>query len=447
MKPTFLFLMYNGSMLSIAMRVKREGYPIKIWLSPEATKVDGNESGGAKMGEGIIDKNEWVKDFWEVISKKKPEELVIIVDDNGGGYSVDMLRKLGYKVVGGGTFVDKIEHERTYGNDIALEIGLKLPRTYEFSSLNLAIAFCRTQEEETKFVFKAEGAEFAGSSKTYTSKNMTDLTAYLMWLREDCRKKHYQFEKFELQTFVEGKEADFSAWFNGEHFVSGSTCLCFEQKKVGDSEYKVGVGQASGCMGQALFFIEKSKYFDTYIKKLEPLLKEKGYVGQIAINNIMEEKSGDPYFLEFTPRFGYDSFFSEMALRQENGWSIAKFFINLLERKPIQFDYSHISVGVRIYCCSPGTENKEVAGRFFTIEEEIEPNLWFYGVSRDDDTYLIENGVVMVACVVKDTLKAALKDIYENVIQKINLSDIYYRSQIGKGVPETVKFLKDKGWL
>lgn len=441
-KPIFLFCMIDGSMLSIALRIKAEGYPVKVWISEKAKKS------GKNQGKGLLDKDEFVKDYWQVIKEKKPNELIVIFDVTGLGDQADMLIKMGYHVIGDCSWADKAEFERDYGNELAEQMGLKVPPSFQFTSLSLARAFVQSQPDDCRYIFKANGEDFAGSSKTYVSKNKQDLLEYISWLVADTKEKHYHFDGFELQEFVDGEECDWSVYWDGEKFVKGSVNVYFEKKKAGDSEYKKGgVGQALGCAVSTSFFVEHSPYFDKYLSKLAPTLKESGYVGQISTNTIVSKKDGQPYFLEYSPRFGYDAIFGEMDLRQDAGMSIAEFFINLATKKPIKFPYGQIVVTSRIYCGTPGIDPKEVEGRYFSFEPGYEEDYWFLGVSKESDHYVVENNMVMVTTSSEATLTKATKRLYDGVIKNLNISDIYFRSQVAEGIPEKVRFLKEKGWL
>src|ERR1035437_9135258 len=55
-----------------------------------------------------------VADYNEVINKHKPSDLIVLIDDVGLGQTGDVLRKQGYRVIGGSPFTDRIEDERQF---------------------------------------------------------------------------------------------------------------------------------------------------------------------------------------------------------------------------------------------------------------------------------------------------------------------------------------------
>lgn len=440
---TYLLFQIGGNLEGCGIQLKKEGHDVFFY------KQKGMLSGREDTGMGIFDKTEMIDDVFEVINKfqDKKNDLIIITDDNGYGDEIDFLRNNGFKVIGGNAFIDKIEYERGFGTKIMKEIGLPIPDEHKFNTIDEGIAFVEKQKDDVRFVFKADGEGFAGNSSTYTGKNRQDLLDYMKWTKEHDLAEHTNLQKFLLQEFVEGIEADFSAYFNGEDFMKGSIMIDIEEKKANDGDK----GMAEGCMGNIVLFIEQSPYFENYLQKLTPLLRKINYVGCIAINNIFAKgtdkyKEGQPYGLEFTPRLGWDAHPTEMQLIKENGGKISDFYIALVNRKDFSFPYDKVGCGVRLYTGSVALEKKEVAGRYFSFDKSIEDNLWFYSVSKKEEGYVIEDNPVMCVNTTGETLQKAIDGCYAR-IDKINIPDIAYRNEIGKRAKEALTFLHKYGWV
>ena len=64
-------------------------------------------------------------------------------------------------------------------------------------------------------------------------------------------------------------------------------------------------------MGTSMFWSEPNKIFNATLKKMEPKLREEGYVGYIDVNCIVNNNGIYP--LEFTSRFGYPT----ISIQQE----------------------------------------------------------------------------------------------------------------------------------
>jgi phosphoribosylamine--glycine ligase len=440
-KKTFLFLNLGGDWLAIADRVKKEGYPIYFYKKKGSTSKDCDN-----VGVGYFDKDEFTDDFWEVLNKVPKEQLIILVDDNGHGDMVDFLRNDGYTVLGGSAFADEIEYDRTLGLELMKKIGLEVPNEKEYSNLKEAIRYLETEKDDSRYVFKPHGESFAGGSLTYTSKNKEDLQNYMEWLQNDIEEKHYKIDKFVLQEFVDGIEADLSSYFDGEKFMEGICLIDIEEKKIADGN----VGEACGCMGNIIINFPESKYM-AYLEKLTPYLKKANYVGEISINNIFAKgaegyKDGQPYGLEFTSRFGWDAHNTEAAIIKADNKNISDFYIALAEKSTFDFPKSLCGCAVRVYTGCVSEERKEVRGRLLSYDDSVEENIWPYSLSIRDGTHIVEDNPVLLVQTANKTVPQAIKSCYK-ALDELNLVDKYYRNEIGKRAADVISFLDKYNWL
>ncbi len=446
MKYTFLFYNTCNEIQSIALRVKAEGYPIYLYKHKTGEKDD--------SGVGLFTDEEIVYDLYDCISKfiDKKDKLIIIVDDNGHGNEVDYLRNEGWKVVGGSSWADQIEYERSKGLDLMEKTGLPVPYEEDFNSIDEAIKFMEGEDDDARYVFKPEGDDFAGSSRTYTGKNKQDLIDYLKWTKSDMLSNGTAIGKFVLQEFIEGIEADFSCYVSDGKFVDNLVLIDIEEKKGGDGNK----GAATGCMGNIVINVGKSKYFDKYLKPLEPYLEEANYTGDISINNIFSAKTqgkhkvyeeGQPYGIEYTPRMGWDAHTTEMAILKDSKLKISDFYIALAEGKKFNFPVGKVGCGIRVYTSSIDLNKKDSSGRFFSFDKSIAKNLWFYEVSYKDKSFITEGNPIMVVNTVGKNLANTISDCYAILKEKVNVPDVYYRMEIGKRADEVMKFLSSHGWI
>ncbi len=443
---TFLFYNIWGENISLAIRVKSEGHPVYIY------KKKGTEHDDC--GVGLFEKEELIDDLYECLNKfmDHKEDLIIVLDDNGYGDQVDYFRKDGWKVIGGACWCDTMEYERGKGLDLMKELGLDLPYEEKFDKIGDAIAFMESEPDEARYVFKPEGEDFAGSSRTYTGKNKQDLIDYLKWTAADILEKHTKIEKFVLQEFVDGIEADFSGYVSHGKFLENCVLLDIEEKKSGDGNK----GKAEGCMGNIVINVGQSPYFDKYIKPLEKYLIEADYTGCISINNIFANKTywghkqyeeGKPYGLEFTPRFGWDAHTTEGQILKDSKLKISDFYIALAEGKPFDFPVGKVGCGVRVYTGSVGDKKEEIEGKYFSFDKSIAKNLWFYGVAYKKKSFSIEGNAVLVVNTSGKGLQNTINDCYEILKEKVNIPDVYYRMEIGKRAEEVMRFLSAHKWI
>ncbi len=434
MKPSFLFLNFGGDFLGIQMRIQEEGFECHGFYDSTTLK------GKGKAGKGLV---ELVDDPFDIINKyvDHPDDLIILIDDNSKGSMCDSLRSMGFPVIGSSEISDKYEHEREKGNELASKIGISLPDTETFNDFPKALEFLAKEDKNEKFFFKGDGVDLAGSSKTYGAKNVDDMVRYLNWVQKDQGEHNYIVEKFELQRIVDGIEVDISSWFNGKEF-SDIGALCFEQKKL------EGLGAAQGCYGQVITYIPLEDPYGTYFSKLRPEVS-KGGANEWAINAIVSSTDRQPYFLEWTPRFGWDSTFGELALLQEKGIRISEFFIRIAYKRPFPknfFPIGRFSAAARIFSESPGTPGKDVCGKPLWIDPSIEKDCWFYSVKKDEDQLVLTDTCFMVVTACGDTPEEAVAKLYNILDPKndyITTPDIFYSKNIGKGVSDSIRALSE----
>lgn len=435
MKPTFLFVNCGGESLPLAIEVKNEGN--KVYL----TRTPSNDPSRDEIGTGLLSKDEIIDDIWEVINNTPKESLYIVVDDNAHGQQFDHLKNEGYKVIGGGSMAAKIEHDRSFGTKIMEKIGMSLPHTEVFDSLDKAIEYVKKQPEEKKMVFKPEGEAFAGSSYTYTSKNGSDLYLYMEWIKNEMSNHKISISKFLLQDFIEGVEADFEATFDGEKFMKGSVAIDIEKKKSGDGEK----GEATGCMGQIEFYVEKSRFFDKYMKPLEPLLKKHKFTGPISVNCIFDEK-GNAWPLEYTPRYGWDATISEVCILKKAGLEISDWLMAVADKKDFAFPHNLVSCAIRVYSGSVGHSKKDVAGRYFSFHPKTKDYLYFYGASYQKECYIVEDNPPLVVSYADKSIKKSIEGAYK-IVEKVYVPDRYYRMEVGNNAAKVVKHLIKHNWI
>ena len=420
------------------MRVKAEGYRSVSYYDPETIK------GGNKAGCGLVDT---IDDPFDLINEfeNNPDELIVVIDDNAKGSMCDFLRAKGFPVIGSSEKSDTHEHERGKGNDLAEKIGLSLPPTHQFTDFNSAKQFLAKQGNEGRYVFKADGAAMAGSSKTYPDHDANEIIRFMDWVQKDQSVHNYQVEKFEIQEMVQGVEVDVASWFNGEEF-SDSLTVCFEQKKID------GLGAAQGCYGQVCTFVPMEEPYKAYFNRLESHVKGSG-PNEWAINAIVDHKNHDPHFLEWTPRFGWDSTFGELALLQDAGIPISQLLIRLAYGKPFPkgwFPVGRFSAAARLFSEFPGTPGKDVCGKPLWIDPSIEKNIWFYSVKQEEgqDNYVLTDTAFAVATACGDTPEEAIAKLYAMIDPKaglISTPDIFYSKTIGKGVTDSLRQLSEYG--
>lgn len=274
----------EGTSLSWWKRLQDEGNEVLVYIAP---------TGPVRVGDGIIPKT---RNYAEWVAFGKGG--VYFFDCTDHGDKAELLRRAGERVIGGGKFCDKLETDREWSSELVKSVGLRLPTYHSFQTVSAAQRFAASQS--ATFVFKTN--TLINSSMTYLAKDPGDMVKYLAFVRG----KWGDNISCIMQEKLDGFALSTARWWNG-HEWTGPYEGTIEHKKFMDGD----IGPATGCSFNALWFyqddqpeIAKKLKFDELAKVW---LKEKAPPGMYDINALLSEDDGMPYFLEFTPRLGFDS--------------------------------------------------------------------------------------------------------------------------------------------
>jgi len=277
-----------GHGLDLAIRAGQAGHEIKLAIrSDERTK---------HIGHGLVDvvrdHKEWLR--WA--------NLVVCTDNSLYLLDLDRHRDEGGFVIAPSQEAAKWELDRKLGQDVFCKAGIDTATSKEFHSYADAIAFVR--KTMGRFVSKPCDDANADKALSYCSRGPDDMIYMLeRWERSDKLKG-----SFILQEFIPGIEMSAAGWF-GPHGWHEGFEEAFEFKKLMNGE----CGPATGEQGTVMRYTKRSKLADKVLTPLTESLAKIGYVGDVAVNCIIDEK-GKPWPLEFTMRLGWPAFQLQTAL-------------------------------------------------------------------------------------------------------------------------------------
>lgn len=233
---------------------------------------------------------------------------VVLFESAVWGQVQDALRADGFHVVGGSALGDRLEADRSFGQQVLHSAGLQVARCARFTDCAAGAAFIERQRR--RWVLKFNGAS-SPRTRNYIGQaaDGRDVAALL-------RAQHLHgaaqvagttpnFRQepvdFVLMEFVEGVEVGVGGYFNGQGFL-GPVCVDFEHKRF----FPGDLGELTGEMGTVVSYRGSGALFLAVLAPLVPLLREGGYCGYINVNLMANEHGLWP--LEFTSRFGYPGF-------------------------------------------------------------------------------------------------------------------------------------------
>jgi phosphoribosylamine-glycine ligase len=296
------------------MRLRAEGHEVRVWsYNGTPRKPIFNRYVGVGLASKIGTWPEllaWAKDG---VRSRVP--TIMLFDLSGMGAFADEARKAGIYTIGGGSFCDRLEQDRQFGQGIAQEAGCSLPAFEEFSSIDETIAFAEKMGDVPTY-FKSDA--YISMDATHGADTGEFMAEYLRGLRL----KHGSRYKNILQQKIDGVPFSTERWWNGRAFV-GPYYGLLEHKKA----YNDDLGPSTGCSFNAIWAYDEPAIAGAlHWENLTALfLKREAPAGVYDINAVITE-DGDAYFLEWTPRLGYDSEMTAALLWSDLGrflWTVA----------------------------------------------------------------------------------------------------------------------------
>lgn len=408
-KKRFILVSADFSGLGFAKQEIDRGGEVLIAYKPKEELKPDEKKAYEVQGNGICDKIE----LNELMNKRNEyKDWYWIWDGNHNWKENEQLKSEGFKVVLGGELAYNLENDREFGAKFAQSVGLELPETFDFTSLDDGIKFLEEHEDEA-FVFKPNGISETWLTYIPIAEDETDANLELIGFLDGIHS--FNIKEFILQRKIKGVEINVEGFCQNGEFVYAHAN--FENKK----SYTNDTGEASGCAFDVEFTIPlSSKLFQLTAGKFSKKIRELNYTGFVDTNVIIGEYQ-QVYFLEFCFRVGYNAH--------------PNLFFNLFEKDFLQtmadlydknFDpkvkdgfgasltmfTNHNHIGLPIY-----------------VPESVENKFYLFdGYEKDDKLFMggldyKEIGVVMSH---DYTIENALKSVVSNA-EKVIFSNRYAR--------------------
>jgi len=437
-----LFISNSGESLPIAWRLKKEGVDCQVYIhSPDCRRdYDGilEKVPIAELRKKAFKADMVIFDITRPNRKEKQDIAVLKMfgvktgNDYVFGPVADKLKKH-VKVIGSSTFTEEIEMDRKKGSDLAKKIGLQIPEAHEFKNIEEGKAFLKGKHD--LWVLKPFGNQ--ALDLTYVEKYSGELLAKM----EGELPSRLESDKFEfiLQKVIDGVEIDIEGWFDGKDFVHFNHTL--ERKRLMNGD----LGPAIGSQNNTVWIKRKGNFLLDEMKKMTPFLKEANYIGPIDFNCIVSEEDHKPYFLEFTPRFGYDALFCLLSLVRG---PLKNFFL-----KDFKVDFQNGYVSSSRITIPPypylGKDLLEDFAKDVPIEGKIDdfPYFWMEDVYKNGNGLACagSDGVLGVVTGRGESLGESIGNVYRNIDRLKIGSYMQFRTDVGKKARRSIETLNEWG--
>lgn len=225
------------------------------------------------------------------------------------GIVADKLKK-DHKVIGASAITEELEFDRHKGIELAEKMGFAIPEMHEFKRLKDGAKFLQGRKD--LWVFKPENNQ--DIDLTYVEKFKGELMTKML---EEYTQRIGDKCDYILQKKIDGTEVSTEVWIAGGPIHFNHT---IENKRLMDAGLGLPIGSQSNTV-----WLKKGKdgVIIGPLTKMAGYLKSNGYTGPCDANCII--KGGVPYFLEWSPRFGWDALYCLLTLLKGK---ITDFFVN-----------------------------------------------------------------------------------------------------------------------
>jgi phosphoribosylamine---glycine ligase len=425
-KRNFLFVSLTGLISDIAWQVAKEGNEVRYFIGDKKER---------DIADGFVAKSkDWEKDVdWA--------DVIVFDDTLGQGEKAVQLRKQGKKVVGGTAYSDRLEDDRSFGQEELKKAGVNILMYKEFDNFDSAIE--HVTENPGRYVIKPSGEAQNVKRRLFVGEE-DDGQDVIHMLEAYKRALADEIKVFQLQRRVTGVEVAVGAFFNGKNFIHPIN-INFEHKKLFPGEN----GPPTGEMGTTMFWSEPNELFTRTLLKMEPKLAEEGYVGYIDLNCIVNHLGIYP--LEFTSRFGYPTIMIQQAGMIT---PIGQFFADLAAGLDPKLKVrSGFQIGVRIVVPPFPFDDDETFDSFsknavIVFKKPPTDEYHIEDVKIVNGEWLVAgtSGVILTVVGTGQTMKQAQAQAYSR-IKNVMIPNMYYRTDIGDRWVEDSDRLHTWGYL
>jgi len=406
----FLFVSIDALISAIAWHVHREGNEVRYFIENETER---------EIGDGFVPK----VDDWE--SHVDWADVIVFDDVMGQGEKAAALRAAGKHVVGGTAYTDRLEDDRSFGQQELRKHGVSIIPFHEFTDFDSAIEHVRANPGP--YVIKPSGE--AQNIKRLLFVGQEDDGLDVVHVLQSYKAVYSDTVKvFQLQKRVRGVEVAVGAFFNGNDFMLPIN-VNFEHKPL----FPGNIGPATGEMGTCMYWSEPNKIFRATLAKLRDRLAEEGYVGYMDVNCIVNGQGIYP--LEFTARFGYPT----ISIQADGiAMPMGEFFHGMADGSLSRFKTrSGFQIGLRIVVPpfpydDPKTFSANSKDRVIIFRKPNREGVHIEDVREVNGEWLItgHTGVVLIVTGMGPSVKQAQAQAYQRV-RNVLIPNMYYRTDIG----------------
>jgi len=292
----------TNDLAAMYLALQQRGHEVRVYIGDEACH---------DIYAGLLHRvPDWSAELGWLRGAGAGDSLVLFESATQGPLQ-DALRAEGFRVVGGSALGDRLEADRSFGQEVLHAAGLPAARCTRFANYADGMAYIARSPGRLVLKFNGAGSE---RTRNYVGRaaDGSDVAALLQGYAHHTAAQGTVEAghpgglapadvDYVLMEHLEGVEVGVGAYFNGKQFLQ-PVCMDFEHKRF----FPGDLGELTGEMGTIVTYRGGERLFQAALAPLTPVLRDGGYCGYINVNLIANEAGLWP--LEFTSRFGYPGF-------------------------------------------------------------------------------------------------------------------------------------------
>lgn len=435
---TFLIVSALGESVGLAIRLLGEGHKVLYYIHAPSEK---------DVGDGFLEKvDDWRAHLQEadlVFFDDCTQEIEGAEPYESGKWFLEVKKEFPDKlVIGGPPDVARLENDRMFANEMMQKYGIPTVRMERFTSFQDAKSF--VEKEQGAWALKHNAQ--VDRDLAHVSFEPDDMIEFLEWLDKNWKDlAPGKSPDFVLQEAVKGVEFAVTTFFDGQRFRSEACYLNQEEKKLLDG----GNGPSTGQMGEIGLSVPNARLFRETLAKIEPFLKEQGYVGWADMNCIVTgPDSLVP--LEFTiGRPGYPTLYSWCEMLEE---PVGDFLARMAKADPEPVKMSD-AVNCTLVLATGTFPNQHPTRNKLAIVHGLDKtglrHVWLGEVGVEDGKIYGagDMGYIAVVTAKDDTIPLAVRKAYDTMDKLDVVPYAIRRMDIGKRAMEELPQIAQWGWL
>jgi phosphoribosylamine-glycine ligase len=309
---------------------------------------------------------------------------------------------------------------------LAEKMGFAIGEYHEFKKLGDGVKFLKDRKD--LWVFKPENNQ--ALDLTYVEKFPGEIVTKI---RDEWTVRIGDKCDFVLQKKIDGAEVSSEVWVGPDGPVHYNHT--FESKRLMTGN----LGPAIGSQSNTVWIGKDTGTLIEPLTKMAAYLRSKGYLGPCDANCIV--KGNVPYFLEWSPRFGYDAIYCLLKLLKG---SLADFFLKDFKAEFHSGYACSQRISIPPYPYAIPTLRR-VHARDVSIMNELEriPFFWGQDIYADPELKVAgADGIIGIVTARDENLEAAWGKVYSAIGKLKVCSYLQYRTDGFKEHAKRVKELK-----